>query len=328
VLAQTFKDFEIILVDDGSPDSSGKMCDEFKAAHPEVAVKVVHKENEGLNYARRDGFAQSTGKYITFVDSDDLIDSEFLETHIKALEQNNVDMTICQVERFTSNPSNKLDKKTKIDKEVSIEHDMNKIINKFIDVGASLKSGYYMMTAWGKLYKRQLVEKINWNKSNYRKNEDQFETICVIKALKNGIVFIPNRQYFYRENPSSIMETKSYNYFNGKKLTDYEFYVNLMKTEINEFGEEYHEVALKQLMFWLFYEKLCKPGRTPRELLHIKKLLSPYITEFVNYSDNPDYGFFFHWRLWRLVSKFGVPVGYYLDRLAHVIGKIKRIHRS
>ena len=76
VLTQTFNDFELILVNDGSPDQSGIICD--KLAEKDSRIKVIHKENGGSNSARRDGFLYSTGKYLVFVDSDDTLAKEAL----------------------------------------------------------------------------------------------------------------------------------------------------------------------------------------------------------------------------------------------------------
>lgn len=71
ILSQTFADFELILVNDGSPDNCGKICDEY--AQKDSRIKVIHKENGGSNSARRDGFINSTGKYLVFLDSDDTL---------------------------------------------------------------------------------------------------------------------------------------------------------------------------------------------------------------------------------------------------------------
>ena len=71
ILAQTFKDWELILVDDGSKDNSGKICDEY--AQKDSRIKVIHKKNEGLSSSRNTGLDNISGKFVTFVDSDDVI---------------------------------------------------------------------------------------------------------------------------------------------------------------------------------------------------------------------------------------------------------------
>lgn len=81
ILNQTFRDFELILVDDGSPDNSGKICDEYSAI--DNRVRVIHKENGGVSSARNTGIDQSKGVYITFIDSDDFISSSYLSDLIE-----------------------------------------------------------------------------------------------------------------------------------------------------------------------------------------------------------------------------------------------------
>ncbi|MBR5223562.1 MAG: glycosyltransferase family 2 protein [Clostridia bacterium] len=93
ILNQTYKDFEIILVDDGSPDSCPKMCDELAQNHGQI--NVIHKENGGLSSARVAGFKEAKGDYILFVDSDDYIENDMLESLMTAIIKDGSDMAIC-----------------------------------------------------------------------------------------------------------------------------------------------------------------------------------------------------------------------------------------
>jgi len=77
ILEQTFTNWELILIDDGSPDKSGKICDEY--AQRDNRVRVFHKENGGVSAARNEGLIQAKGEWITFIDSDDYVDKTFLE---------------------------------------------------------------------------------------------------------------------------------------------------------------------------------------------------------------------------------------------------------
>ena len=96
VLSQTYGDFEVILVDDGSPDNCPAMCDAW--AEKNSRIRVIHKENGGLSDARNVGMAAATGKYIAFVDSDDWIAPEMFERLVKALQIDGSDIAACTVE--------------------------------------------------------------------------------------------------------------------------------------------------------------------------------------------------------------------------------------
>ncbi|HEL7541574.1 TPA: glycosyltransferase, partial [Enterococcus faecalis] len=95
ILAQTFTDFELILVDDGSPDSSGAMCDQF--AEQDERVKVIHKENGGLSDARNAGIEIATGEYLGFVDSDDYIADDMYELLYTNIVKEDADLSICGI---------------------------------------------------------------------------------------------------------------------------------------------------------------------------------------------------------------------------------------
>ena len=92
ILEQTFENWELLLIDDGSRDSSGKICDIFQKK--DSRIKVIHKKNEGVSIARNLGITLSKGNYITFVDSDDWIDKDYLELMYIAIKKMNVDILV------------------------------------------------------------------------------------------------------------------------------------------------------------------------------------------------------------------------------------------
>ena len=95
ILAQTFRDFTLILVNDGSTDGSGKICDEY--AKKDERIRVIHKENGGVSSARNAGLDAADGEYITFIDSDDAIPQEYLETLYGAASGSGADIAVCDV---------------------------------------------------------------------------------------------------------------------------------------------------------------------------------------------------------------------------------------
>ena len=97
VINQTYDNLEIILVDDGSPDDSGYICDKYKAK--DSRIKVIHKKNGGLSDARNVGIENSNGKYICFVDSDDIIHKDFIKCQYENIVKTRSDISVCLFER-------------------------------------------------------------------------------------------------------------------------------------------------------------------------------------------------------------------------------------
>ena len=91
VLAQTCQDYELLLVDDGSPDHSGKICDDYAAKHPDK-IRVIHQANGGAGAARNHGISVSTGEYILFLDGDDYLSANLLSELKKAMEKITADL--------------------------------------------------------------------------------------------------------------------------------------------------------------------------------------------------------------------------------------------
>ena len=100
---QTYSKLEIILIDDGSVDNSGKICDEI--AENDLRVKVIHKKNEGLGLARNTGLDMASGDYVVFVDSDDFVKKNYIEIMYKAIKENNADVSSCGIIQYYADGS-------------------------------------------------------------------------------------------------------------------------------------------------------------------------------------------------------------------------------
>lgn len=94
VIAQTHKNLEIIVVDDGSTDNTGKICDEY--ANKDSRIKVIHQENHGVAFARNVGLDNATGEYIAFIDSDDYVKNIYIETLLKTCIKTRCNLTVCK----------------------------------------------------------------------------------------------------------------------------------------------------------------------------------------------------------------------------------------
>lgn len=200
IINQTYKDLEIILVDDGSPDNCGKMCDDY--AIKDSRVKVIHKANGGLSDARNAGICAAHGEYITFVDSDDFLDENMIEYLYTAIRKNNVDIACCQ--RQEINECGKL-LKSKRKYNTLVINGNEECMHEF------LSNPQMDTVAWGKLYVTSMFDDIRYPVGRY--NEDVFTTYKLISKCKS--IFVgENKYYYYRIRTNSIMTTT----FNRKHL--------------------------------------------------------------------------------------------------------------
>lgn len=191
ILKQTFADFELILVDDGSPDSCGAMCDEY--AKKDSRVHVIHRENGGLSAARNSGIDIATGEYITFIDSDDAVAPVYLEKLLWVAESNQADVSCCKKQNFESEDDIAPDDDA-CECKVMTGREACLSIYKF--------RGVMEVTAWAKLYKRERFE--NHRFPVGKLNEDQAVTPLVLLE-SSKVAAMNNRYYYYRIRSESIM---------------------------------------------------------------------------------------------------------------------------
>lgn len=193
LLTQSYKNLEIILVDDGSPDNCGKICDRFQIM--DNRIKVIHKINGGLSDARNVGVEVATGEYITFVDSDDYVDNDYINYLYSLLKTNDSDISIVmpyQVdENYIIKKSNKKEK-----------------IYNYDSVNA-LKTMLYQKkfetSAWGKLFKIDIVKGI---KFPVGKIYEDIGTIYKYLLKAKNVTFSTKRIYYYLQRNDSIMGRK------------------------------------------------------------------------------------------------------------------------
>lgn len=225
VTGQTYGNVEIILVNDGSTDNSGAICDRW--SKKDDRISVVHKKNEGLNYARKSGWKVSTGLYITFLDSDDMIHPVTLESSLKALIANSVDMTVFMHLEFSDEDEKNRTINPLITEECDVKRTTEDVF-KFL-----ICNGYdniYPMTAWGKLYRRRLIENIDWSKSNMRAYEDNFFTPQIFDNVKSFAV-LKKQLYLYRRNQDNSVLSRMLTGNNlNKKPVGYLEYMSIMKS--------------------------------------------------------------------------------------------------
>ena len=211
ILKQSYDNLEVILVDDGSPDKCGNICDDL--AKEDKRIKVIHKENGGLSDARNAGLDIATGDYIVFVDSDDHISPDFIDILMKEMDENDADVAMCSY------------KETSADMEEASFFDIDKNVHAFdgerevYETEDLLKNLYdanhvdatYFIVAWNKIYKACLWDGVRFPKG--RIHEDEATTYLIYEKAKKG-VYLRRPLYAYYKMDESITRGK----FNLKRL--------------------------------------------------------------------------------------------------------------
>ena len=200
ILGQTYRNWELILVNDGSTDSSGLICQEY--AEKDARIRYYEKENGGLSDARNYGIEQAQGEYLTFVDSDDFLDASHLNVLYNALVKNDVDISIANYTNYqTSTATFYLhtfgDYYEKIYTSEELIDDLS-----FLE-----RNDLSFSTIWGSLYKKSVFSFLRFPKGVI--GED-VALIYKMYTQVDKIVYVHKDTYIYRENDSGISKSKIY----------------------------------------------------------------------------------------------------------------------
>lgn len=199
---QSYDNLEIILVDDGSPDKCGNICEEYKLR--DERIKVVHKPNGGLSDARNAGMEVATGEYYVFIDSDDYVHPQMIEKLLDACDKTGADMAVCGFKSVTENENIDMDTLNDVPVEEVVSDEDR--INYFYE-----KKYVEFVVAWNKIYPAKYFENIKYPKGKV--HEDEFTTYKLLEKA-DKIAFIDVPLYFYVQRQSSIMGQN----FNVKRL--------------------------------------------------------------------------------------------------------------
>lgn len=202
---QSLENIEIILVDDGSPDRSGEICDHLKEKYK--CIKVVHKKNGGLSSARNAGLAIANGKYIGFVDSDDDVELDMFEIMVSAAEKNSADFVMSDYVRISRNGDRKLIS-TKLNEGVYDKSNIKEYIYPSLIMGENIEYGP-ILSVWHCIYKREFLEKNEITFANDVKwSEDNLFNALVGYCAERFVYLKGKGLYYYYENAGTI--TTSY----------------------------------------------------------------------------------------------------------------------
>lgn len=241
IFAQSFRDIEIILVDDGSTDECPQMCDEF--AKQDCRIRVIHKKNGGLSDARNAGMKVAQGEWIYFLDSDDWMHPEALQTLYDFAKENNCDVVqgglyyAYEDHLLYRQPSRKELKQCVLDNEDA----MHQLV-----VNDRVKN-----FAWGKLYKTELIRGVEFPVGKYF--EDSFwQHLIMHRVKKYGIVDDP--LYYYRQRENGI--SGNFSERNLDLLKGYEERISFIKRNYPELEKE------MILAYWKVLNSFCSTAES------------------------------------------------------------------
>lgn len=239
IVNQEYTDFELLLIDDGSKDSSGAICDEY--AKNDSRVKVIHKKNSGVSDSRNCALDMAKGKYIQFLDSDDWITPDATRLFVRSAEEYDCDMVISDFYRVSGD---------RLSVKGDIEEDGVLTQEEFATHMMDNPADFYYGVLWNKLYKREIIEKhhlrmnkeINWCE-DFIFNLEYTIYAKVFYALNAPIY------YYVKRKGSLVSQGMSISKVIKMKLNVFEYYNNFYKHVLDE--KEYEKNRLQVYRFFL-----------------------------------------------------------------------------
>lgn len=251
VLAQTYKDLEIILVDDGSPDGCGAICDAY--SRRDSRIKVIHKKNEGVSMARNAGLSKVTGSYVQFVDSDDSLKPNMTEVLVENIERQQADLVVCGFYEENRNYS----KVSKPGDEPGIYEQ-----TQFLENITKNPYSFHYGVLWNKLFRADLLKEKICFSSDMDFGEDFIFNLHYLQYAKKIVVIEEPLYSYVRYNTDSLMyiqaegkaDAEKYRTYLNKRLQIFqkyrEFYINmdLYRTNKNQINAYLLKVYVSEKM--------------------------------------------------------------------------------
>lgn len=265
VCSQSYRNLEIILVEDGSPDRCYEMCDLY--AKMDYRIKVIHKENQGLSEARNDGLKMASGDYIAFVDSDDWIDNDMLETMLNACRQYGADIAVCAPRWIFG--------KQKIEKG---EGKIYCCEGRIALIHHILCEYNFSNSAWGKLYKKEIVKDLRFPAGVFY--EDFIFTVNALYRSKKCVdIDLSKYNYVYRNDSIMGLGIVEKHIFDLPDLYDkeLEFYRQ------NGLMEEYDLCSQRFFSEMLIYRMKVKQAGNLDKKENYLKIIDEKIKEYARY---------------------------------------------
>lgn len=258
LLAQTYKNIEIILVDDGSKDNPPKICDEYLKL--DSRVRVIHKENSGVSAARNLGILKSKGKYIMFCDSDDYVSPFWCESMLMLIERANIDLGICRYARVLERQNELIFENKDSNKDIKY---LKK--NRFFELYLS----ELINMPWNKIYKAEIIKAHNLKMNeDIEYNEDLLFVMEYIKCMKGNFALSNQVLNYYSQGIQGSLTNK---YIDNLWEIKKEVFKN-MESTLSICGISMHEIKEEYYTKWL-WAILCCNTQSADDLSFKKKYL-------------------------------------------------------
>lgn len=245
ILAQTFEDFELILIDDKSPDSSGEICDKY--AERDSRIRVIHKlKNQGVSSARNEGLDEAQGEYITFIDSDDWVEPVYLEHLYHLAVENGADMTSCMYEY--DGDLNSLNRTADV-----CEGEVRQKTTIITDEDFIWGKWYSSVEAWCKLYSRVLIEDngIRFDMS-FNNGEDTLFYANAMLCSKKCVASTQVLYHYYQRTDSASNAKTIQQYADQTKVW------HIIMNKMDKYWNSYHSSGRMLLWNLLRYVTMLK----------------------------------------------------------------------
>lgn len=259
---QIFKEFECIIIDDGSTDDSGRLCDEFIGK--DLRFKIIHIKNHGVSHARNIGIKKATGRYITFIDADDRIEPCYLKSLYIAANESKADVVIASYKKWWEEK----DKHIKVELPYSGLWKMKDLLSDFAET--QKKTGIYGF-CWGKLLRAENLNDM-WFDENYILAED-FEYYLRIYPKINTIYFDNECSYCYlqqADNSSMIVADDKIDYLSQLYLNlKYRDFLKKMNAYTGENRKIVDQLLSNYVFFTVFHSSRSSVEDNVNKVYHI-----------------------------------------------------------
>ena len=305
VVNQTFKNFEAVLVDDGSTDGTEAILDEY--AQNYNFLKVIHKENGGVVSAWKRGISESNGDYIAFADPDDILVLNALETQYKLMTESGADLLITGITRFENGKRVYMPADNRaLEEGIYTGEKLKEIKNNLL--GNKDKREYYFLTAkWNKLFKRKIVlDNLNYSRENVIFGDD----VCIcLSAIydSNKICYSHTPLYIYRIRDNSLTTVN----FNTEQIDDAANLIDSVRTLVSQKGYMNDFVYYNEPSYYIMrlMHKISGLATNKKEKKKLLKTLKnhPLVAEYDLKKAKKQISFKRHFAIWLLKrSMFGL----------------------